>query len=109
MVVRESGSDEQLRPVERRVLRLVGAGLADAEIAQRFRRSPDWVRRVVTWSDVPRHGALDEPKGSLRPLERRVLHWRDQGVDHAAIGDRFHRSGEFIEQVERLARYKLAC
>lgn len=101
-------SDEQLRPVERRVRHLVSAGIADDEIAQRFRRSPEWVRRVITWSEVPRQAAFEAPVSELRPLERRVLHWRDQGVDHAAIGSRFRRSGGFIEQVERLARYKLA-
>ena len=99
---------QQLRPVERRVRHLVGTGIPDAEIAQRFRRSPAWVRNVVMWSQVPRPAAFAAPASELRPLERRVLQWREQGVDHAAIGSRFHRSGEFIEQVERLARYKLA-
>jgi hypothetical protein len=41
-------------------------------------------------------------------VERRVLRWRDQGASHADIAPRFHRSPEFVEQVENLARYKLA-
>ena len=44
----------------------------------------------------------------LRPLERRVLRWRDNGVQPAEIAPRFKRGPAFMEQVERLAEYKLA-
>jgi hypothetical protein len=44
----------------------------------------------------------------LRPVERRILRWRDRGANHADIAPRFHRSPEFVEQVENLARYKFA-
>jgi hypothetical protein len=43
----------------------------------------------------------------LRPLERRILRWRDHGSDYAAIGARFRRSAAHVERVEGFARYKL--
>jgi hypothetical protein len=46
--------------------------------------------------------------GRLRPLERRLLRWREQGVDHEELSRRFRRSPEFLARVERYARYKLA-
>ncbi|MEJ7583418.1 MAG: hypothetical protein WKF43_04865 [Acidimicrobiales bacterium] len=100
-------SEEELRPVERRVLRGLHSGLSPEELGRRFGRSPGWVGRVSAWSDLPRTpGRAPTPSG-LRPLERRVLHWRRTGADHAAIGARFHRGADFIAQVERLAEYKL--
>lgn len=97
-----------LRPLERRVLRLVDEGVGEAEIARRFHRSPDMIRRVIELAGVPRRGdpgRTDRPV--LRPLERRVLRWRDGGADYAEIGPRFRRSPGFVRQVEDLARYKL--
>jgi len=43
---RTVADDASLRPVERVVLASAERGLSTAEIAARFRRSPDWVRRV---------------------------------------------------------------
>jgi DNA-binding CsgD family transcriptional regulator len=179
---------QRLRPVERRVLRLVEEGLDDAEIGRRFGRGERWTAQVrfLADLDVPRshdgeadatdeamdadaepdsdeptdHGggsgtgadrrrtadqpnragsrAADEPNraGSraadqptddsddsdsgdsgegvagverLRPLERRLLRWRAQGVDHDELADRFRHSAEFLARVEEYARYKLAA
>ena len=43
-------SRQGLRPVERLVLRLVDAGVSDAEIARRLRRSPSFVARVEAFA-----------------------------------------------------------
>jgi hypothetical protein len=94
-----------LRPLERRILRLVDEGLDQADIGRRFRRSPEFVGRVVEYTRLPRGGRMPGVEG-LRPLERLVLKWRAGGADHTEIGRRFHRSAAHVERVEQLARYK---
>jgi DNA-binding CsgD family transcriptional regulator len=99
--------DERLRPLERRVRRLVAEGVSDEEIGRRFRRSPEFAQRVYALSEVER--APRPADGSrLRPLERRILRWREAGAEPEDIGARFHRSPGFVAQVEDLAHYKLA-
>ncbi len=98
--------DLTLRPVERRILRLVEAGVDDAEIARRFRRSPEWVARVRRLAQYPRNG-MHLQGDVLRPLERRVLRWRAAGAEYEQISNRFRRSPRFVRQVESLAHYKL--
>ena len=101
--------EAELRPFERRVLRLSRSGIDNAEIARRFRRSPEFVARVIDLTRVPRqHSPARPPRDALRPLERRVLKWRDGGTTTDDIAARFRRSPRHVEQVERLARYKLA-
>ncbi len=39
----------------------------------------------------------------LRPLERRVLHMTDQGLDDAEIGRRFRRSPDWVGRVRALS------
>jgi len=97
-----------LRPLERRVVQLAGDGMATTEIADRFRRSPEMITRIISMTALPGRSttglASREP---LRPLERRVLRWRESGAAYDEIGARFRRSAAHIEQVEQLARYKL--
>ncbi len=38
-------------------------------------------------------------RDNLRPIERRVLAMRDQGLDHAEIGKRIRRSPEHVERI----------
>jgi DNA-binding CsgD family transcriptional regulator len=97
-----------LRPYERRVRRLVRAGVPTAEIARRFRRSPRTIERVEAMSEL-RQGQ-DGPTvegGVLRPLERRILRWRALGATEKQIASMFRRSPAFVRRVERLARTKL--
>jgi hypothetical protein len=42
----------------------------------------------------------------LRPIERCVLRWRDEGADPAEIAAMFRRSPEHIERILALAEYK---
>ncbi len=95
-----------LRPMERRVLRLADEGVDQAEIARRFHRTPEFVGRMVGYTQVPRTATTDDAS-VLRPLERRILKWRANGSNHAEIGRRFHRSADNVARVEQLAHYKL--
>lgn len=97
-----------LRPLERRVVQLVDDGIGTAEIARRFRRSPEMITRIIGMAALPgRATAALARREVLRPLERRVLRWREGGADYDEIGARFGRSAAHVEQVEQLARYKL--
>jgi hypothetical protein len=97
-----------LRPIERRMLKLAEAGATDVEIAWRFRRTPKNVRQVMTLARLPRQPAPSPPPTGLRPIERRVLRWRDEGAEFADLASRFRRRPASLEQIEQLARYKLA-
>ncbi|MGH9212422.1 MAG: hypothetical protein ACRD2C_17350 [Acidimicrobiales bacterium] len=98
---------EHLRPVERRVLRWAESGLTDAEIGRRFGRGERWVVQVRALAAIERAPASSR-NDRLRPLERRLLRWREQGLDHAELSTRFRRSPEFLARVEGYAQYKLA-
>jgi hypothetical protein len=110
----DSGGTEHLRPVERRVLRWVESGLDDAEIARRFGRGERWAAQVRFLADLDRPppsasaSATGGRDDRLRPIERRVLRWREEGVDHDQLSGRFRRSPEFLARVEEYANYKLA-
>lgn len=59
--------------------------------------------------DLPdRSDTSDRPADRLRPLERRLLRWRREGVRHEDLSGRFRRSPEFLARVEDYAKYKLA-
>jgi len=96
-----------LRPLERRVLRLLDAGVDVAEVARRFRRSSEHIARVAGLARLPGRNHVASPT-QLRPLERCILRWRSQGASHAEIAERFRRSPSFTARVEDLGRYKLA-
>lgn len=95
---------ESLRPLERRILTMRSEGVAIDDIAERLRRSPDFVERVIDWTEIPRSGS-SRPSG-LSPLGRRVLTLRAEGEDYETIGRRFKRSGRFIRQVEGMAHFR---
>jgi DNA-binding CsgD family transcriptional regulator len=97
-----------LRPIERRVLRLVDDGLSSAEIARRFGHSPQFIERLTDLARLPERTARPHDAHRLRPVERRVLAWLDKGEGYADIAPRFRRSPEFIARVEQFAQYKLS-
>jgi DNA-binding CsgD family transcriptional regulator len=94
-----------LRPFERRVSKLAADGMVPAEIGRRFNRSEKFIERVLALADLPGRSA-PEPVHGLRPIERCVLRWREQGVSTFDLADRFRRGPGFIEQVLELADYK---
>jgi hypothetical protein len=96
-----------LRPIERRVQRLMADGVSTAEIARRFRRTPETIERVDQMAGMRVGDGSSTTGDVLRPLERRILRWRADGVDHAVIGEMFRRSPNFVRRVEQLAQLKL--
>lgn len=101
--------NERLRPVERRVLRWAQAGVGDAEIGHRFRRSERWAAQVRYLAGLDRSANPRVRHDRLRPIERCVLRWREQGEDLVDLSDRFLRSPAHLARVEEYARYKLAA
>ena len=100
-------SRSHLRPLERRVLRLVDEGVDEQEIGRRFKRGPRFVHQVIELTGISRQTDGRSDTHVLRPLERRVLQWRQQGAGYEELAPRFRRSPEFLERVEALAVYKL--
>jgi DNA-binding CsgD family transcriptional regulator len=94
-----------LRPLERRVSRLAADGVVPAEIGRRFNRSEEFVERVLELASAPGRSA-PTPEPGLRPIERRLLRWRDEGASADELADRFRRGPEYIERVLQLADYK---
>jgi DNA-binding CsgD family transcriptional regulator len=105
----EGMPDQRLRPIERRVLALKKAGIPDREIAHRFRRGRRFMDQVEELANMDGRDAEKRQSrpGSLRPVERRILAWRDRGMSTDEIAERFRRSPDFVSRVERIARYKL--
>ena len=107
----EDMTNPKLRPLPRTVARLADQGLTVPDIAWRLRRSPGHISRILQWSE------LDRPSGSrsghraasdLRPVERRVLQARADGVDRAQTAARLRRSPQHVARIERYADLKLA-
>jgi hypothetical protein len=105
-----STAPESLRPLERRVLALREAGVDREEIARRFRRSPEFIDRVIDMAHLPRHPsrASTPPRHALRPIERCLLRWQEEGESFDALAPRFKRSPAHLRRVAGLASYKLS-
>lgn len=93
-----------LRPIERRVLDMHGGDVSVAEIATRIRRTPEFVERLIGWTEIPRNGTSSERQ--LSPIQRRVLDLRADGESHSEIAAKFKKTERFIRQVEGLAHFK---
>lgn len=96
-----------LRPLERRIARLAEAGVVPDEIGRRFNRSGDFIERVLVLASLPGRGAPKQARG-LRPIERRLLRWREEGASPMELADRFRRGPGYIERVLAFADYKQA-
>lgn len=81
-----------------------GQGVEIAEIARRFKRSEDFIERVIAWTEIPRR-KVARPQG-LSPIERRVLDLRTDGLSYEEIGHRFRRGPDHIRRVEGYAHLR---
>jgi hypothetical protein len=106
-----STAPDKLRPLERRVLALQEEGVDRVEIARRFRRSPEFIDRVIEMAQMPRHprrSSAPRRRHALRPIERRLLRWQEEGESFDALAPRFKRSPAHLRRVVKLADYKLS-
>jgi transcriptional regulator len=95
---------EHLRPIERRVLEMQQEGVVVDEIASRIKRSPEFVERMIGWTEIPRNGTTSER--DLTPMQQRVLDLRAAGETREEIASRFKKGETYIRQVEGLAHFK---
>ncbi len=86
------------------MLDLQDEGMSIDEIATRFNRSPEFVGRLIGWTEIPRSGP--PIRDHLSPLQRRVLDMRAEGESHDEIASKFKKGEAFIRQVEGLAYFK---
>ena len=97
----------QLRPIETRILAMRQAGLSDAEIGEKVRKSPSRVDMIAEWAQHPARGTgVEREDEVLSPLARRVLAMRAEGQSHAEIGERLRRTPRYVRQVEGLAHFR---
>ncbi len=99
----------ELRPLARTIIRLDNEGMPVGEIAWRFRRSPGHISRILEWSELPRTAQQSPEAEQLRPIERRVLQARSEGVDRSETAARIRRSPEHVARIERYADLKLSA
>lgn len=95
---------EHLRPIERRVLDMQREGVVIDEIATRINKSPEFVERLIDWTEIPRNGTSADRE--LTPMQRRVLDMRAEGESHEEIASKFKKGEGYIRQVEGLAHFK---
>lgn len=99
-----SNATEYLRPIERRVLAMKSEGVVVDEIASRIKRSPEFVERMIGWTEIPRNGTTADRY--LSAIQQRVLDMRAAGESREEIASRFKKRAEYIRQVEGLAYFK---
>lgn len=95
---------DDLRPIERRILALRDQGVETAEIARRFKRSEEFVERILAWTEIPRRRVPRHAGHS--PVERRVLDLRAEGFSYDEIGMKFRRGPDHIRRVEGYAHLR---
>jgi hypothetical protein len=87
---------------------MAAAGVTPAETGRRFHRSDRYVEQVLRLAQMPRttDARPSSVESDLRPLERRLLRWRDEGTDPGHVATMFGRTPEHIERVLALVDYK---
>jgi DNA-binding CsgD family transcriptional regulator len=100
---------QDLRPIERVIVRLGESGLEIPEISRRIGKKPGTVTRILNMIDL-RSGSPVTPmddNATLRPLERVVIKLRARGESYGEIGNRLARSGAQVRRIESYAQLKL--
>jgi len=101
---------QDLRPIERVIVRLSEAGQEPPEISRRVGKKPGTVTRIMTMIDLRSGSPMShviEDDNTLRPLERVVLKLRARGESYGEIGIRLAKSGDQVRRIESYAQLKL--
>jgi DNA-binding CsgD family transcriptional regulator len=111
MVPRKEGTmldRDDLRPVERTILRRRDEGMDVSEIAARLRRSPEHVERIIAYTRLPGRSGPRSTAPGLRPLERRVLSLLEEGHGYDHMAGLFRRSAAHMRRVAGMAYLRRA-
>lgn len=102
-----------LSALERRVVALSEAGLDESAIGVKFRRSPRFIRQVLTIGEIRKdlqtpglRGVGSAPAIGMSPRQRVVMKWRARGASYAEIASRLRRSPAYVRRIELMARWK---
>jgi DNA-binding CsgD family transcriptional regulator len=100
---------QDLRPIERVIVRLSESGLEVPEISRRVGKKPGTVVRILRMIDLRAGSPVSQVvgDGTLRPLERVVIRLRSRGESYGEIGNRLGRSGAHVRRIESYAQLKL--
>ncbi len=102
--------ENDLRPIERVVVRLNREGASLSEIGKKVGKRPGTVRRIMEmahFKDGVTTG-IPGPPQVLRPVERVVMKLRADGESYSEIGNRLALSGRRVQFIEQLAEFKLS-
>ena len=98
----------RLRAKERVIKRLADSGMAESEIAWRFKSSPRHIQQTLRLIEIPRSPGEASDSSPMTALERTVVKARSRGLSHAEIGARLRRSPGFVARVEAFAALRVA-
>jgi DNA-binding CsgD family transcriptional regulator len=100
---------QDLRAIERVIVRLSESGLEVPEISRRVGKKPGTVIRILRMIDLRVGSPVSQVvgDGTLRPLERVVIRLRARGESYGEIGNRLGRSGAHVRRIETYAQLKL--
>lgn len=103
-------SIDELRPIERVVMRMARSGMSTSDIALKLRKRPRSVELIEWCAEQRLAGTLGTARthgGPLTPLERCIFRHLEHGETHGMVGSRINRSGAQVRRLEAYARFKL--
>lgn len=97
-------SRDNLRPIERVILRLREQGMEAPQIGRRIGKKPGTVNRILEMIEHKEGLDLRPAASGEGPnaLERTIYRLRAQGESYGEIGNRLGRSGQNVRRIERM-------
>lgn len=109
-----STMQQDLRAIERVIVRQLERGAPVSAIAMSLRKKPGTVRRIAAIVDLVEELELERDHSrstdanGLRPIERCILRLRAEGQSVGEVASRLRRSGGYVQRVEAYTRLKQA-